>query len=243
MKTDKTAATIGHEAEAAICKTIDNKEAKNREEHKYAGQGLDSNVKQLRAKCDTHTLTSSHVNNDHGVEAIIENDGQKLCHQKKNEGEFTELKENGSVNKGPNADVQNLSGDSKIEENLYANPHNDVVVVYVKYAKVKHKVEINFPCMGHQALEHFSRVLHIPLERLKLIHKGQLQTQYNIMERLKQNSVYLAFGEMNESEDGLEAEDIELIMKQLSVERNVAIRALRKTNCVIDAILEIGNDM
>jgi NACalpha-BTF3-like transcription factor len=63
------------------------------------------------------------------------------------------------------------------------------------------------------------------------------------LESLKPNSVFLAFGEVAESEDGLEAKDIELIMKQLSVERNVAIKALRKTNSLIDAIFEIGNDM
>jgi hypothetical protein len=109
--------------------------------------------------------------------------------------------------------------------------------------KEKHKVELCLPCTGVQAVEHFSRILHIPVERLKLIHKGQLQTELTIVENLKPNSVFLAFGEMAESEDGLEAEDIELIMKQLSVERNVAIKALRKTNCLVDAIFEIGNEM
>ncbi|CAB4017678.1 Hypothetical predicted protein [Paramuricea clavata] len=117
------------------------------------------------------------------------------------------------------------------------------VVVYVKYAKKKHKVELGLPCTGLQVLEHFSRVLHVPIGRLKLIHKGKLQTELTILGRLKPNAVFLAFGEIAESEDGLEPEDIELIMKQLSVERNVAIKALRKTNCLVDAIFEIGNDM
>ncbi|XP_028400089.1 uncharacterized protein LOC114523391 [Dendronephthya gigantea] len=125
------------------------------------------------------------------------------------------------------------------------NSHDNVskVVVYIKHAKEKHKLEIELPCTGLQALKHFSRVVHVPLERLKIIHKGKLQTELTIADKLKPSSVFLAFGERAESEEGLEAADIDLIMKQLSVQRNVAIRALRKTNCLIDAIFEIGNDI
>lgn len=158
----------------------------------------------------------------------------------------TRLKENEEL-VDTHTEKQDLSCNNKVEENLHlaTASHNDrsKVVVKVKYAKEKHKVEISLPCTGQQALEHFSSILHVPLERLKLIHKGKLQTDVTIMDKLKPNSVFLAFGEMAENEDGLEAEDIELIMKQLSVERNVAIKALRKTNCVVDAIFEIGNEM
>ena len=104
--------------------------------------------------------------------------------------------------------------------------HN--VLALVKYLKEKHKVELPVPCTGVQVLGHFSCILHVPVERLKLVHKGELQTELTIVESLKPNSVFLAFGEMAESEDGLKPEDIELIMNQLSVERNVAIKALRK---------------
>ena len=158
----------------------------------------------------------------------------------------TRLKENEDL-VDTHTGKQDLSCNNKVEETLHlaTTSHNDRsnVIVIVKYAKEKHKVEISLPCTGQQALEHFSSILHVPLERLKLIHKGKLQTDVTIMDKLKPNSVFLAFGEMAENEDGLEAEDIELIMKQLSVERNVAIKALRKTNCVVDAIFEIGNEM
>ena len=149
------------------------------------------------------------------------------------------------MNLSPSERCPSHSAEVEIAETVMkqreAELHN--VTVCVKYLKEKHKVELCLPCTGVQAVEHFSRILHIPVERLKLIHKGQLQTELTIVENLKPNSVFLAFGEMAESEDGLEAEDIELIMKQLSVERNVAIKALRKTNCLVDAIFEIGNEM
>lgn len=160
------------------------------------------------------------------------------------EDEFAKSKEK---QKGIIADAeeQNSSGSYKSHE--LTKPHEDTfsskVDVYVKYAREKHRVEIGLPCSGLQALKCFSRALHVPLERLKVIHKGKLQTESTVLETLKPNSLFLAFGEMAESEDGLEPEDIELIMKQLSVERNVAIKALRKTNCLIDAIFEIGNNI
>ena len=128
-----------------------------------------------------------------------------------------------------------------VRQKTEVESHN--VVVFVKYLKEKHKVELPMPCTGVKVIGHFSRILHVPVERLKLIHKGKLQTELTIVESLKPNSVFLAFGEMAESEDGLKPEDIELIMKQLSVERNVAIKALQKTDSLIDAIFEIGNDM
>lgn len=54
-------------------------------------------------------------------------------------------------------------------------------------------------------------------------------------------ALFLAFGEVSESEEGLENTDIDLIVKQLDVERNLAVKVLRKTGNVLDAILEIGN--
>ena len=65
--------------------------------------------------------------------------------------------------------------------------------------------------------------------------------EYNVKEFLYDKTLFLAFGEVAESEEGLEKGDVDVIVNQLAVERNVAIRALRKTGSVIDAILEIGN--
>ena len=175
----------------------------------------------------------------------IESMDQQTQSMSKTVDVVTRLKENENL-VDTRTGKQDLSC-TKVEESLHlaTTSHSDrsKVVVKVKYAKEKHKVEISLPCTGQQALEHFSSILHVPLEKLKLIHKGKLQTHVTIMHKLKPNSVFLALGEMAANEDGLEAEDIELIMKQLSVERNVAIKALRKTNCVVDAIFEIGNEM
>ena len=120
---------------------------------------------------------------------------------------------------------------------------NDIssAFVYVRYAKTKQKVKLTFPCTGKQVFEAFSSVTKVPVHELKLIHKGKLQTETSIVENVSNNAVFLAFGEMAEDEEGLDPRDIDLIIKQLSVERNVAVKALRKTNCLMDAIFEIGN--
>ena len=115
------------------------------------------------------------------------------------------------------------------------------ICVCIKYSKAKHKVQLTMPCTGMEAFKTFSTVLNVPVENLKLIHKGKLQTEENIGINLKRDAVFLAFGEMAENEDGIDPRDIEIIMKQLSVDRNVAIKGLRKTNCLLDAIFEIGN--
>lgn len=117
------------------------------------------------------------------------------------------------------------------------------IFIYIKYAKEKHKIQMGIPCSGLEAFNAFSQVTRVPVEKLKLIQKGKLQTVENITENLKNNALFFAIGEMAENEDGLDAMDIEIIMKQLSVDRNVAIKALRKTGCLLDAIFELGNSI
>ncbi len=48
-------------------------------------------------------------------------------------------------------------------------------------------------------------------------------------------------GECAESEEGVDSMDIDVIMKQLSVDRNTAVKALKNTGDVVDAIFEISN--
>jgi hypothetical protein len=233
---DSIGQTTGRKYKTVNCKNKLHKLTQNEEQ--------DTNIKHSVQNCQ---VSSSEINIDpqerflgHGVQV------ETIKQQTKTLGELTKVKENEKCVDSHDG-KRDLSRNDEVEEYCHepTTSKNDIsnVVVYVKYAKEKHKVQLRLPCTGVQVIEHFSRILHVPVERLKLIHKGKLQTESTILESLKPNSVFLAFGEVAESEDGLEAEDIELIMKQLSVERNVAIKALRKTNSLIDAIFEIGNDM
>lgn len=79
-------------------------------------------------------------------------------------------------------------------------------------------------------------------EKLRLICCGKQITAENLLWAVNRSKpVFLAIGEKAENEDGLDAEDISVIMKQLTVERNVAVRALRQTSDLVDAILLIAN--
>ena len=51
----------------------------------------------------------------------------------------------------------------------------------------------------------------------------------------------MAFGDVSETEEGLEKADIDLIVDQLGIDRNLAFRTLRKAGNVLDAIIDIGN--
>ena len=48
-------------------------------------------------------------------------------------------------------------------------------------------------------------------------------------------------GELAESEEGVDSTDIDIIMQQLRVDRNTAVKALKSTGDVVDAMLEISS--
>lgn len=84
--------------------------------------------------------------------------------------------------------------------------------------------------------------IHIPSDRLKLIYKGKRYTKDNWHDLvLVPNMIFLSIGEQNEDEADVDKADIECIMKQLHVDRNTAVKALKLHPNVIDAILYLGN--
>ncbi|KAL9973764.1 hypothetical protein ACROYT_G020260 [Oculina patagonica] len=118
---------------------------------------------------------------------------------------------------------------------------NETVTIVIKHNKVKQELAVLITDNGNSILQVISDSVRIPISKLKLIHKGKIATCDNIKDMVVDKALFLAFGEVSESEEGLEKTDIDLIIKQLDVERNVAVRVLRKTGNVLDAIIEIGN--
>lgn len=115
------------------------------------------------------------------------------------------------------------------------------VTIFIKHNKVKSQLTVSLTDDGSSILQIISDYVSIPVSKLKLIHKGKIATIDNIKDMLCNKALFLAFGEISEDEEGLEHSDIDLIVKQLNVERNLAIKILRKTGNVLDAIIEIGN--
>ena len=113
--------------------------------------------------------------------------------------------------------------------------------IVIKHNKVKQELTVSKSDNGNSILQVISDSVSIPKSKLKLIHKVKIVTNNNIKEMLFDEALFLAFGEISESEEGLESVDIDLIVGQLGIDRNLAIRTLRKTDNVLDAIIEIGN--
>ena len=128
--------------------------------------------------------------------------------------------------------------DSEKDEDVFAK---ETVRIVIKHNKVKHELCVRRTKDGKTILQVISNAVSIPVSKLKLVHKGKMATCDNIQGMLYNRALFLAFGEISESEEGLEKADIDLIVKQLDVERNLAVKVLRRTGNVLDAIIEIGN--
>ncbi|KAL3878469.1 hypothetical protein ACJMK2_030814 [Sinanodonta woodiana] len=121
------------------------------------------------------------------------------------------------------------------------DPNQSRCQIFVKYNKVKHKIYIQKSWTGSEIYKVLSHELKIPLEKLKVIHKGKLLSVECIGEAVEESAVLQAFGEMAASDEGLDKRDVGVMMQQLKLERNEAIKALRKTKGdLIDAIIEAG---
>ncbi|XP_078483989.1 zinc finger protein (MYND)-8 [Ciona intestinalis] len=111
---------------------------------------------------------------------------------------------------------------------------------------VKHKLFIPSTLQAKEIIELISKTVHILPSKIKLIAKGIVVTEQTVEDVLfvKKIKVIMAVGEVSENEDGLHTGDIEMIMEQLSVSRNVAVKGLRFSNGnLVDAILHIGNNL
>ncbi|XP_038055133.1 uncharacterized protein LOC119727351 [Patiria miniata] len=113
--------------------------------------------------------------------------------------------------------------------------------ITVKCQRDKHQIHVNSEWEASRMLSHISEEIRIPMDKLKLVHKGKLVNKQNAKDFVKDKAVFQAIGEMSESEEGLDPSQIDRIMSKIRVERNEAIRALRLKGDVIDAILYLGN--
>ncbi|KAG8553556.1 hypothetical protein GDO81_003461 [Engystomops pustulosus] len=112
--------------------------------------------------------------------------------------------------------------------------------------KTKHgRSELKVPKSEHgeETFMFLCHHLRIPPEKIRLVCKGKIVTQDNISSFIFNGAVFQAFGEEAEDETGLDVRDIDVLMDQLSVERNVAVKALRKTGDLIDAILYVSDNL
>ncbi|XP_070554133.1 uncharacterized protein [Ptychodera flava] len=115
------------------------------------------------------------------------------------------------------------------------------VNVTLKHNKDRHKLNLLEEWDGETVMTKISEFLQIPIHGLKLVHKGKMANKDNVKNFVTEKAVFQAIGEPAESEYNLVSTDVDIICEQLSCTRNVAIRALRKTGDLVDAMFLIGN--
>ena len=107
---------------------------------------------------------------------------------------------------------------------------------------MKHQLQIQSTWNGDDVFKFIACKLHIAVDRLKLIHKGALLTRDTICTHIKPKALFRAIGEPCEDESGVDVDEIDVIMSKLDVSRDRAVRALKESDDVLDAMLRIGNN-
>lgn len=186
----------------------------------------EGNEKQVGSQENPNSSTLINIDNSSVSKPECEKEGERLCAKSIQPDDVTE------------GICSTSSKDRKKVENAL---ENKTVTIVIKHNKAKHELCVQTTDNGKAILQVISDSVSIPVSKLKLVHKGKMATCDNIRDILYNKALFLAFGEISESEDGLEKADVDLIVKQLGVERNLAVRVLRRTGNVLDAIIEIGN--
>jgi len=91
---------------------------------------------------------------------------------------------------------------------------------------------------GLDIYKFLSYSLQVPLENLKIIHKGKVLSESDIQETLKDKAVYQVLGEVAENEDNVDQRDIAIMMQQSGMSRNAAVQALKRKGDLLDALLD-----
>lgn len=118
------------------------------------------------------------------------------------------------------------------------NELEPVTSITVKCNKDKHKLVMQNSWTGVEIYKFLSYALSIPLEKVKVIHKGRVLSRETICETVKDKAVYQVIGEVAESEEDLDQRDISVMMTQMGLDRKAAVQALKKKGDLIDALLD-----
>lgn len=115
------------------------------------------------------------------------------------------------------------------------------ISITAKAHKEKVKIDIQTNWTGEDVMKVIACKTEIPINTMKLIHKGKVLDSDSLKVSLKNRAVYQVIGEQCEDDTGVEEKDILVMMKQLGIDRNCAVKALKSHTDVLDAIMEVAN--
>lgn len=112
--------------------------------------------------------------------------------------------------------------------------------IIIRHNKKRQTVAVHPSWSGEDVWKYLSSLTCIPLDKLQLIHKGRKLTKDTTQSCLHNKAVFLAIGDRAIPDDDIHEVDIDVLMQQLNIERNDAIRALKKNGDLVDAIIDVG---
>ena len=124
------------------------------------------------------------------------------------------------------------------------DPDSPNTEISVKSNKEKHKIQVNNSWSWGEVTKIISHRTEIPLEKMKIIAKGKMITEEALFWTLasQRKMVFQVIGVKAENEDGLTESAVNVVMNQMSIDRNDAVRALKSSSGnVVDAMLNLGN--
>ena len=126
------------------------------------------------------------------------------------------------------------------EKSVQEDQSETMIPIIVKAHKTKLHLNMNPNQSPEDMFRDVALKTNVPVDKMKLIHKGKLMTNANLKEAIKPKAIFQVLGEAAESEDGLDSRDIDVIMRQVHVDKNTAIRALRVSGGdLVQAILDL----
>lgn len=113
--------------------------------------------------------------------------------------------------------------------------------ISVKAGSQKLKLYVNPEWSGEFTLKYLSSHTRIALDEMRVIIKGKVHTAESVSTALTNKTLVMVLGTPVVDSTGVDERDIECLMRQMDIDRNKAITSLKKTNSLVDSIVDIGN--
>lgn len=121
-------------------------------------------------------------------------------------------------------------------------PSSSDIQAWLKHNGRKDPITINKEWPGAFILKFISSQTRIPIDEAKVVIKGRIATSDTIADRICENILIMVIGVPCEDSEGIDERDISCLMSQMNITRNQAVKSLRKSNSLLDAMMDVGNN-
>lgn len=112
------------------------------------------------------------------------------------------------------------------------------ITASIKHDRQKYQLKYSQQWNGSVIMKLIAEKTKVPIDDMKVIIKGRIMTSDDIVEHLKAKVLIMVIGTAQLPAEGLDDRDITCLINQMSIDRNEAIRVLRKNDgSLLDSIL------